>query len=395
MSRRSVTNYTHITTKSDLDQFYQQHENVDWLGFDTEFIGEKRFFTKLCLVQIASEHGLFIIDPLAIDDLSPLLELIQSPDILKITHAGENDYRLLFHQDGITPRHIFDTQIAAGFLGYRYPLSFGKLVEAETGRRLAKGYTVADWESRPLNPKQLKYALNDVIPLYELYTSLREKLEAKGRFSWVMEECQKLESPAYYQKDPHSEALKSNLIKSLKPRERVFLIRLFEWRTQLAREQNYSKEMVLPQKSVGHIVRTIGSGVEALHQHRRINPKLVRKYGETFYDLYNKPVTPFEEELLARIPGKEEENPKEDLMMDMLFLLIKYRCFESGVSTNLVIQRNGLKRLHDDDHSVDMELAENWKHEILGNDLIEWLHRINDLEVVFEEGQAVLRLAQQ
>ena len=109
---------------------------MKWLAFDTEFIGEKRYYTLLCLIQVKCETGTYLLDSLKIPDLTPFLRLIEDERITKITHAGDNDYRLLNILYGTIPKNIFDTQIAAGFIGYRYPMSFGKLVEAETGEIL-------------------------------------------------------------------------------------------------------------------------------------------------------------------------------------------------------------------------------------------------------------------
>ncbi|KAA3621203.1 MAG: ribonuclease D, partial [Bacteroidetes bacterium] len=174
--KRNEKDFIFIEDEGALYDFYEQNKNVAWLGFDTEFVGEKRFFTRLCLVQVSTPNGHYIIDPFKVDDLQPFSDMLENPDILKITHAGDNDYRLMNSLYGTVPQNIFDTQIAAGFVGYRYPLSYGKLVEGETGRRLKKGFAVTDWERRPLGKKQLDYALLDVLPLFNLWRSLHGKL---------------------------------------------------------------------------------------------------------------------------------------------------------------------------------------------------------------------------
>jgi len=173
-----MEDYTLIETPDALDQFYEEHKNLDWLGFDTEFVGEKRYTTRLCLIQTISDKGLYLIDPIRLQErLGPFLRLIEDARIEKITHAGDNDYRLLYNLYGILPRNVFDTQVVGGFVGYKYPTSFRKLVEGELGKRLKKGYAVADWEARPLKNKPIKYALDDVIPLPGLWRSLKEKLK--------------------------------------------------------------------------------------------------------------------------------------------------------------------------------------------------------------------------
>ena len=144
-----------ITTKEGLEHFAQINADIEWMCFDSEFVGEKRFTTRLCLIQVATEHGLFLIDPFPLKSLGPFLKMIEDPKIIKITHAGENDYRLLYATHGTIPKNTFDTQIAAGFLGYRYPLAFKKLVETELKINLNQSFTVADWEARPVNQNQL------------------------------------------------------------------------------------------------------------------------------------------------------------------------------------------------------------------------------------------------
>ena len=142
----SIPDFTLIENQQALQQFGEINNSISWLGFDTEFVGEKRFFTRLCLIQVITENGLFLIDPFKVKDLGVFLDMLTDPDIVKITHAGDNDYRLIHTDYGIIPRNVFDTQIAAGFVGYKYPVSFRKLVEGELNIFLSKGYAVADWE---------------------------------------------------------------------------------------------------------------------------------------------------------------------------------------------------------------------------------------------------------
>ena len=103
-----------------MQQFIEENKEIDWLCFDTEFVGEKRYVTLICLIQIATENGFYFIDTLKLDNIDPFLDLLEDASILKITHAGENDYRLLQQQMDVIPRNVFDTQIVSGFAGYKY-----------------------------------------------------------------------------------------------------------------------------------------------------------------------------------------------------------------------------------------------------------------------------------
>lgn len=378
----SLPPYSLIETTEALEAFYHAHKDLEWMGFDTEFVGEKRFRTTLCLIQTISEKGLFLIDSIKLkDDLGPFLTLIQDAGIEKITHAGDNDYRLLYNLYGILPKNIFDTQIAAGFAGYNYPTSFRKLVEGETGRHLKKGYAVADWEKRPFDDKALKYALDDVLPLPELHKALRKKLEKRKRSHWAAEEFAQLEKEAYYYKDPHHDALNSNLMRSLKKKDRIFLLRLFAWRNATAERRDHSKEMVLPSKYISHIVRGISSGANALKQNRRIPDKLAKKYGDEFEKLYRKEATDEELEVLKRLPYESDTTPEEDVLMELLYHVIKYRCIQEEISINMVVPRQILKAIRSGEETARDAVGDGWRNEMLGAYFTEWLATATEMDV--------------
>ena len=384
--------YTFIEDFQQLKEFADLHKSVKWLCFDTEFMGEKRFVTLLCLVQIASEHGYYLIDPIKIKDLSPLIQLIEDEHITKITHAGENDFRLFNILFNTLPKNVFDTQIAAGFVGYKYPVSFQKLLESELDVRVGKGYTVTDWSKRPFDEKQIKYALNDVIYLYDLWQSLVRQLRELGRQMWVVEECQAIESPKYYEQSPYKEAFNSNLIQSLQPKQQLFLIRLYAWRTEEARKRNYSREMILPSKLIGTIIRAAGGGLGALKSNRRLPEKTMSRHGQTFVDLYNQEPTKEELAVLKEIPKIKSTHPQQDIINEMLHLLIQYKCFDENLSINLAMPRAMLNKLKADKNYFEDALENGWRKEFLGEEIITWLKFRNDLKLVFGQGKFELTL---
>lgn len=385
-------NYTYIETNEALERFARENEKAEWLCFDTEFVGEKRFLTQLCLLQVATERGNYLIDPLAAEDLDPFLDFLENPDVVKITHAGDNDYRLLHQDYGLVPVNVFDTQLAAGFAGYRYPISFRKLVDAELGVQLNKGLTVVDWEKRPLGKRYLRYALFDVLPLPDLWRSLQRKLEENGRMSWAKDEFSQWENEAYYEKDPNLEALKSNLIKSLKKKEQIFLLRLFAWRREQARNRDHSKEMVLPYKMMGQIVRSISSGKDGLLHNRRLPDKIGHRYGAKFEEMYNQPATEEEKQLLKQIPTVHNTDPREELVLELLYVLIKSKCLERGLSTDLVLPRNILKRVTANPDYIEEELGSGWRKEFLGEDLLHWLSNFDRLRFELKDHQIALEM---
>ncbi|WP_421799717.1 ribonuclease D [Haliscomenobacter sp.] len=382
-----------ITTKEGLEHFAQINADIEWMCFDSEFVGEKRFTTRLCLIQVATEHGLFLIDPFPLKNLGPFLKMIEDPKIVKITHAGENDYRLLYATHGTIPKNTFDTQIAAGFLGYRYPLAFKKLVETELKINLNKSFTVADWEARPFNQNQLKYAIQDIEPLYDLWKKQEADLERHHRLHWAEEEFRTLEREAYYARDPHHEALNSDLMKSLNKRERLFLLRLFEWRRKTAEEKNYSKEMVLPSKFMSQIVRSMRSGRAGLRENRRIPDKFAGDLWPVMNELYIREISEDEKFLLRQVPTEDEENANEEILTEFLYLIIRHQCMQNGVSHALALPRNWFKKIKSDPGFAEEVFTQGWRKELFGSTFIRWLSQPENLRIEIKPDVIELRLA--
>ncbi len=392
MSKPNKSDYHYIDTQEGLESFARDHRDLGWMCFDTEFVGEKRFSTRICLIQAATSQGNFIIDPFPIKDWSPFLDLLLDPHMIKITHAGDNDYRLFYEEFNIVPKGVFDTQIAAGFVGYRYPISLQALVRGELGKNMKKGYTVVDWESRPVSSRHIGYALDDILPLPKLWKSLDDKLRKLGRSTWVREEFNQLEQEEYYERDPHEEALNSRIMQSLNTREQAFLLRLYDWRRTLAKEKDYSKNMILPKKVITQILRTIPAGAKALRENRRVPKKLAGRHADTFEEMYRAEITPEEKKLLRRIPVQEKEDPEETIIMEMLYLVVKYKCLKQDISENLVLPRSILKDIRLDPSRSEELLGSTWRSDFLGPAIVHWLRNIDQLNLDLEGDEIRLHL---
>lgn len=387
-----MENYSILTTTEDIESFASANKDIKWMAIDTEFIGEKRYQTLLCLIQVATPNGLYLIDIIKLKKIEPLLKFLTDGDILKITHAGENDYRLLHELYGIIPKNVFDTQIAAGFVGHRYPISFRALVQSELQIRVNKAQTVTDWQKRPINTKQIRYALHDVIPLKDLYEKLCDKIKKLGRVQWVKEEMQKVEQAAFYEKDPHREILNHSALPTLQRAEQLFLIRLYQWRNQLAQERNHSKEMVLGKKYILPIVKTAHLGKDGLKQNRRISERFVKRYGDKMIDLYQQQASEEELAIIARIPNRIIIPPEKDQKLELLYSFINYRCLEQKVAADLVFPRGLFKKMKEDLTLEDQSLKAGWRREILGEAIMQSLKNRNRLEVELTEESMKLKI---
>jgi ribonuclease D len=195
--------------------------------------------------------------------------------------------------------------------------------------------------------------------------------------------------------DPYKEVLESNIIKSLRRREQVFLLRLMLWRAEEAQRRNHSKEMVLPGKYIGAIVRAVHSGLDALQGDRRLPDNVVGKFGKQFVEMFERPATQEEKDVLNRIPRDNSENPKQDIMMEMLDLLVRYKCLQEGVSHHLALPRGALKRMKNDRDFFDETIGTGWRREFLGEEIVRWFKYRNNLEIKFLDGKFELRMQEE
>tara|TARA_R110002050_G_scaffold245367_1_gene382946 strand:- start:5750 stop:6928 length:1179 start_codon:yes stop_codon:yes gene_type:complete len=381
MGEQQTTKHVYIDTEEGLQQFYNQNKDITWLGFDTEFVGERTYFPILCLVQVATTHGNYLIDPIKLADIGLFLDMVKDPKIVKLTHAGENDYRLLYQQFGVLPVNVYDTQIAAGFIGYNYPISFANLLQGELRITLDKGPAVSDWESRPISKKQLQYALNDVIYLERLWNGINRKLKEKNRENWVNEEFDKLTLAKSYDAVPNKEFLANSLLPKINTREKLFLMRLYNWRIEMAEKKNKPKERILQKKLISHIVKGVKGGKSNLRNNRLIHSNVIDKDGDNFVRLYEQEETPEERAVIDMISKHVPIKPRIDAVMDILYLGMKIICSENRIAPELVINRPNFKRMKWDLPYFDESLAQGWRKELLGENVLNSIRNRNKLKV--------------
>jgi ribonuclease D len=224
------------------------------MALDVEFIREETYVPQLALIQMAVEDVCAIIDPLAVDDLTPLRDLLDSPDVLKVLHAPAQDLEILYWHLGRLPVHLFDTQTAAALVGLGEQLSYGHLVKRLLHMTLPKGESYSKWMQRPLTPAQIAYALDDVrylLPLHELLTT---RLEEMGRAAWAREEFRKFENPERYGRDPGALFRRIRRGRTLGPEGLAILRELVVWRDQEAQQRDKPPGGSRPQ-STAHATR--------------------------------------------------------------------------------------------------------------------------------------------
>lgn len=243
------------------------------IALDTEFHREKTYFPKLALVQIAWPTGSAIIDPLACD-AAPITQVFGVEHEI-VLHAAQQDLDVLAHSVGCIPARIFDTQIAAGFLGYSTP-SLAALVSSELKVSLPKGDRLTDWLRRPLTDAQKSYAISDVVHLLELRVRLIDQLERQCRTPWAQEACEELRGRRVGPADPSEVWMKQKDVRSLRPRTRGVLAALAEWRERRAMAHDVPPRQVLPDLALQGIAQREPSSVPELAQARGVDDRHTR-----------------------------------------------------------------------------------------------------------------------
>ena len=247
------------------------------LALDTEFHRERTYFPRLALVQIAWETAgrleIALVDPLACD-ISPLADLFGT-DRLFVLHAAQQDLDVLTHALGRVPSRMFDTQLAAGFLGYSTP-SLANLVNAELRTALPKGDRLTDWLRRPLTDGQKGYAASDVEHLFALQDRLSERLRERGRIDWAMEACEELRSRRHGPTEPGLAWSRLKDVRSMKPRTRGVLAALAEWRERRAMASDIPPRQVLPDLALQGIAQREPRSISELGQSRGVDDRHLR-----------------------------------------------------------------------------------------------------------------------
>ncbi|MCU0977314.1 MAG: ribonuclease D [Steroidobacteraceae bacterium] len=236
------------------------------LALDTEFVRERTYFPRLCLVQLADPDArhVLLVDPLRLDDLTPLASLLGDPGRAKLIHAARQDLEALLPLTGAPAAPVFDTQVAAGLLGFPAQVGYGELVRLVLGVELEKGHARTDWATRPLKPAQLAYAADDVRFLGPVATELGSRLEAAGRLGWASEDCAPLTDPATYRCNPEDAWRRFKGLEQLRPEERAVIRDLARWREDRAVRRNLPRGWILPDDAVREIARLRPRNVAAL-----------------------------------------------------------------------------------------------------------------------------------
>ncbi|WP_372790685.1 ribonuclease D [Paraconexibacter sp.] len=359
------------------------------LGIDTEFMGEGRYRSLLCLVQVAVDDGqggadVWILDPLTGGgfDHEPLAELLADPDVEIVLHAGRQDVALLRRvwQTDIT--NVFDTQIAAGFAGMRAQIGYEGLLAELLGVRLQKSASFTKWDTRPLSPEQADYARGDVLNILQAADELQRRLTASGRLDWAREECRVLESIT---DDRDVDQIFERLprIAGLDGGVRAVASELVAWREETAREQDKPVSSVLQDAALVEIARRKPKNMERLSQIRGLHEGTLRRRGKWILDAVERgrsqpPIPPTRE----RGPGP---TPQDAPLIALAEALVRAGAMESDLAYELLATRADLQAVvtavREHLPEPDVRTLRGWRREVVGEELLALLRGERTLSV--------------
>ncbi len=232
-----------------------------WVGIDTEFMRERTFFPRLCLVQISaaagSTTGIWLIDTLRLRDFTPLLPALTAPSVRKIVHAARQDLEALYLHTRQLVAPVFDTQIAAGCIGLKAQLGYADLANTLLGVTIGKSQTRTDWARRPLSTAQLVYAAEDVRHLPAITARLEERLDQLGRTQWAAEDCAQLANPALFDPDPRLAWKRLKGLSLMPPLARRAAVVLAVWREGIARDRDLPRSWILSDAGLAAVAQAM------------------------------------------------------------------------------------------------------------------------------------------
>jgi ribonuclease D len=361
-----------ITDTESLQSLCERLAQSDFVAVDTEFMRENTYWPDLCLVQIGNLEEAAAIDPKAEGlDLTPLLNLlVNNEDVLKVVHAGGQDLEIIYNLTGGTPHPLFDTQIAAMALGLGEQVGYSNLVENLLGKNLDKGARFTDWARRPLDKRQIDYAIGDVTHLATLFPKMLARLKKTGRGVWLDQEMERLADPANYANDP-ALAWKRVRVSSRKPDVLGRLKAVAAWREIEARQKNLPRGRIMKDETLADVASHPPANQEALARVRGLsagwkNNDIGARLMDALASAHPLPA--------SELPPREDRQPglgKEGaLVADLLKLLLKIRARESNVAARLVARSEELELLAAGRRD-GLSILEGWRFEEFGRDALD------------------------
>lgn len=359
-----------ITNQKALDTFCTGLKKEEFITVDTEFLREKTYYPKLCLIQISGPKGnAAAIDALSSQiDLKPVFDLLFDDKILKVFHAGRQDLEIFYQMMGKIPAPVFDTQIAAMVCGYGDSIGYDNLVRQVTGGQIDKSSQFTNWSLRPLSQKQIEYAIGDVTYLIEVYKILSLELKKTNRTEWVFQEEEILNDPSTYENNP-LEAYKRVKMRRAKPKSLQILKYLAAWREIKAQNKNIPRGWVMRDDVLAELAMQAPKNIADLKKIRGFNDEMAS--GNTGAALIEeiKKALAADPQTWPVVEKSQPLPPRAAATVDILKMLLKIESAQNGVATKLIASSDDLEKLATQE-SPDVPALKGWRLEVFGRDAL-------------------------
>ena len=363
-----------LTKSKDVEALCKDLASHDFITIDTEFLREKTYYPKLCLIQLSCPGKQAVaVDPLIEDiNLDPIFDLLANENIMKVFHSARQDLEIFYNLTGEVVNPIFDTQIAAMVCGYGDSIGYENIVRQVTGGQVDKSSQFTDWSVRPLSDKQITYALGDVTHLCDVYLHLKEELEKRGRIDWVFQEEDILNDPATYENDPYRvwERIK---IRSPKSKSLAVLRELAAWRERKAQERDVPKNWVIRDDALVDMANQAPQNAKQLAKIRNVSQEMAS--GKTGGQLLEAIET------ALKSPKQDWPTPKKRVQLsqnnlavvDILKMLLKVQSAQHDVASKIIASVADIEAIALDDNA-DVPALKGWRREVFGEDALAVKH---------------------
>lgn len=374
-----------IKNQEELIYVCNNFRRCEFVTVDTEFLREKTYFPKLCLVQIAAPGQKAVaIDPIEGNlNLTPLFDLLKDESVLKVFHAARQDLEIFYNLMGSVPAPLFDTQIAAMVCGMGDSVGYETLIRNTSGAEINKSMQYTDWSRRPLSDAQIDYALSDVTHLIDAYLALKEQLERENRSTWMKEEAQTLTDPSTLLPPPE-DSWQRIKIKSARPKNLIILKELASWRETLAQKRNIPRNWVMKDETLADIATQCPVEDEDLERIRNI-PKDDGSLYKALLSIVKK-AQKIDRKKWPKQAKRLSVTPEHQALIDLLKLLLKTVAAHNNVSPRLIASSDDIKMLVLGEETPETKrILKGWRSNIFGQH-IERLKN-GEISIGYKDGQ--------
>ena len=347
------------------DSLISQLNDLDRVGVDTEFMREKTFFAELCLVQISTGEDIYCVDPLNGHGMDEFWgNLMQKTWVI---HSGRQDIEVIYQTAGKMPLKMFDTQIAAGLLGYAPQMGYATLVKELFNVEIAKSHTRADWSRRPLSDAVLQYAAEDVEYLLPAFESLAESLDKKARLAWAEEDSAQLLDPALYDIDPSLAIERMKGAKNLRGKRRAAAARLAAWRETEALRANRPRQWIAKDNSLLELATALPTSVGELSGIDGLPAGLIRRSGKALVAAIAASLSD-ENNYAPPLPSNESQK----VLLKSMQKQVADCAADLGLAAETVASKRDLSAVIFGGDRTSKVLG-GWRHDVIGDRLLELL----------------------